>query len=77
MKANHLLTRLRQDLRKMVLNEADPAYSRYRHFATGKIIKLREQYKRGKLTELEMQAFRDCAVTFVEIVSLHDEQKPE
>lgn len=72
MKANHTLTRLRQDIRKMASSVDEDGYLRYRRFALNKMASLREQYRAGNMTKADIAALTDCVHVFSEVTGAHD-----
>lgn len=72
MKPNHLLTRLRQDIRKMASAPDEGGYLRYKKYATGKMLRLREHYRDKAMTVDDIEALKDCVQTFAEVRQAHD-----
>ena len=67
MKPNHLLTRLRQDIRKMETATSREVFLRFVHFAKLKMRTLQRQMHEGRLTEAARHAFLEALKVFVEV----------
>lgn len=65
MRPNQLLTRLRQDIRKMREAPNEERYLRQRHFALKKLDSLRAFYKAGRMTDAEKAALNDALNGFM------------
>lgn len=75
MKPKELLTRLKQDLRKLLMSESPEDYSRYQHFAKKKLKPLRTYHREGQLDKTDTKNLNDCLTLLSDAIKVHDGKK--